>query len=100
MVRIKHSDRTYNVKLAIYDYRDSGRLAVFLERGAETYWCLSVNIPEVALATDEFIAKTYSENEGVLDQLADAGLVEYVRGVATSDMGFWPVYRLLKRRGS
>lgn len=36
----------------------------------------TVNIPDVALSPDEVIIKNYSENEGVLDVLLKAGIVE------------------------
>jgi hypothetical protein len=36
----------------------------------------TVNMPEVALAPDEVIIKDYSENEGILDVLLKAGIVE------------------------
>ncbi len=36
----------------------------------------TVNVPTVALGVDEVIIKDYSENQGILDALLDAGIVE------------------------
>jgi len=36
----------------------------------------TVNIPEVELAEDEVCIKDWSENEGMLDALVEAGIVE------------------------
>mgnify|MGYP005854066649 CR=1 FL=1 len=35
----------------------------------------TINVPEVPLAPNEAIIKTYSENEGILEALVEAGVV-------------------------
>lgn len=52
-----------------------GRLAVELHDEEGVYCRLSVNVPEVALAPDEFLFKNYSENQGLLEEMIRLGLV-------------------------
>ena len=51
------------------------RLAVelFDESSWESFATVSVNVPGIRLADDEFVFKTYSENEGLLEQMLAAG---------------------------
>jgi hypothetical protein len=59
-------------------YRDSGRTAIRAidcDTG-EPVAMLSVNMPEISLAEDEVLIKDYSENEGALETLLRAGIVE------------------------
>lgn len=55
----------------------NGRTALQLaERDTgEPYCTATVNLPDVALATDEVFVKDYSENAGVLAALVAAGVV-------------------------
>ena len=55
----------------------NGRTALILneEDTHEEVLIATVNIPGVNLASDEVIIKDYSENEGVLKVLVDAGIV-------------------------
>src|SRR5262249_25139283 len=71
----------------------NGRMAVQLLEAGEDYATVSVNIPTVELAKDQFIFKTYSENEGLYEEMTAAGLIETV---GNTDMG-WPICRLLKQ---
>ena len=59
-------------------YRDSGRLAlILLEKEArEEMTVATVNMPEIFLQSEEVLLKTWSENEGVLEALQEAGVVE------------------------
>ena len=57
-------------------YAYGGNLAVQLDcQDGEPYATLSVNTPGVPLAADEFVFKTYSENEGLLEAMHLAGVV-------------------------
>ena len=55
----------------------NGRTALTLmeEDSHEEVLIATVNIPEVTLASDEVIIKDYSENEGVLKVLVEAGII-------------------------
>jgi hypothetical protein len=58
-------------------YLHGGRLAVqLLCEDGEPFATVSVNVDGVRLATDEFVFKTYSENEGLLEVMLAAGFVE------------------------
>lgn len=67
---------------AFHEYTQNGRVAVELlgweneYEYMERYAVLSVNDDEVAIEDGEFIAKEYSENEGLVQQFIDAGFFE------------------------
>jgi len=63
------------VKLVTARYAD-GRPALILVdmRTGEPQWKISVNMPEIDLADGEYIIKTWSENEPVIDQVMGTGL--------------------------
>jgi hypothetical protein len=54
----------------------------------------TVNIPEVSLKKDEIIVKDYSENEGMLKALTDAGIVTEVVRHATTGRVECPVCKV------
>jgi hypothetical protein len=56
----------------------------------------TVNIPEASLAVDEVIIKDYSENEGMLQTLLDAGVVELAGRSVRSGFVTCPVCILVK----
>jgi hypothetical protein len=72
-------------------YAHGGGLAVelYCEDG-EPYATVSINVPGVPLSADEFVFKTYSENEGLLEAMLDAGVVE----LAGRSVGLEPICRL------
>jgi hypothetical protein len=88
-----HAGRTREIEIEQHWYA-AGRLAVQLHSDDEPYATLSVNIPEIELAIGEFVAKTYSENEGLLEALVAAGKVQIIRRVSHA-LGELPVCRLI-----
>jgi hypothetical protein len=83
-------------------YADNGRLAVsvLLDTG-EPWATLSVNVPMFGtkihrLEPDEFVAKTYSENEGLCEQFEEKGLIRKTEHtVEVGHAGPQPIYQLL-----
>lgn len=78
-------------------YRHGGGLAVELicvEDGL-SYAMVSINVEGARLADDEFVFKTYSENEGLLEDMLDAGIVE----LTGRSMDLGPICRLLSPAG-
>lgn len=74
-------------------------LAVLLNDAVddEPFTVASVNVPGLALAA-EFVFKTYSENDGLLEAMTRAGIVEQTgRFVDVGVAGAQPICRLLKR---
>ena len=64
----------------------------------EQYATVSIHVDGVRLAADEFVFKTYSENEGLLESMLNAGFVEATgRSVQLSFGEPQPIYRLIKR---
>jgi hypothetical protein len=58
-------------------YQDNGRIAIQIVTEMGTPWFMAtINLPEIPLLPDEVIIKNYSENEGILDELLKAGIVE------------------------
>lgn len=77
-----------------------GGLAVQLmdESDGELYATVSIYVSGVRLAEGEFIFKTYSENEGLLESMLKAGIVEETGRYF--DLAFGepqPICRLVKR---
>lgn len=65
------------------------------EKFFEPWATLSVNVPEASLAEGEFVAKTYSENEGLVEQMVVLGLMEETgKFVQVGYAGNCPVMRL------
>jgi hypothetical protein len=55
----------------------------------------TVNLPEIPIETDEVIIKDYSENEGILEVLIEAGIISEPNWTIKSDHVTFPVCRLL-----
>jgi len=68
----------WNCKAIITKYAD-GNAAILLEDAStgEPIATASVNIPEANVADGFVIVKDYSENEGMLDALTEAGIVSF-----------------------
>ncbi len=90
-VTLNHFGRPVTVSVHADQYHHGGGLAVQLYEDGEPYATVSVNIEGLRLKEDEFVAKTYSENEGLLEGLLAAGVVEEVGFSPT----FGPICRLL-----
>jgi len=58
-------------------YRKTDRIALFLSNvdSGEPVAVATVNMREIDLATDEVLIKDYTENEGMLALLVEAGVV-------------------------
>jgi hypothetical protein len=87
------------VSVSPEEYQHGG-LAVQLmdELDGELYATDSIHVRGVRLAQDEFIFKTYSENDGLLESMLDAGIVEETgRSVELGFTGPQPICRLVKR---
>jgi hypothetical protein len=52
----------------------NGNLAIQLMTAEEPVARLSINVDGVSLEKNEFVAKTYNENEGLLPQFIESGL--------------------------
>jgi hypothetical protein len=75
-----------------------GRLAIALidARDGSPVATVTTNVPEVELAPDEVLVKDYAENAGILDVLAQAGILQATgRRVALSQWAAGSVCRLL-----
>lgn len=71
-MEFSHFGNKYEGSLEYLRYQN-GNLAVQLNLdNGEPYATLSVNT-ELALADNEFVAKTYSENEGLVEQFIESG---------------------------
>ena len=98
-VTLTHFGRTFAVSIQTGRYPYGGGLFVQLidEGSSEDYATVSVNAGS-RLADDEFVFKTYSENEGILEELLVAGVVETTgRFVECGFAGQQPICRLLRK---
>ena len=76
-----HHGGPQQVELITAHYEDNDQLYVALEQGDELYADLSVCVPGVTLKRDEFVFKTYSENEGLLKAMLYTGKIKLVRTI-------------------
>jgi hypothetical protein len=90
---IVHAGRQSRVVFRTGRYRHGGNLALQLVDAdtGEEYATLSINKAGLDLAGDEFLFKTYSENEGLLKEMLRVGAVEFTG--RQTDLG--PVCRLI-----
>src|SRR4051794_36853865 len=77
-VTLSHLGRLVTVSIQIDRYAHGGGLAVQLIDASDgmDYATVSVNVRGVTLADDEFVFKTYSENEGLLEGMLAALVVD------------------------
>ena len=72
-MEFSHYGQKYEGSLEFLRYQN-GNLAVQLNLdNGEPYATLSVNVEGIKLADNEFVAKTYSENEGLVEQFIEKG---------------------------
>lgn len=64
--------------------------------------CATVNLPELKLADHRVALKTYAENEGVEEELKEAGIIGRLLIIYRGKSPFvvFPVYELLKKPDS
>ncbi|MCA9047089.1 MAG: hypothetical protein KDA89_00075 [Planctomycetaceae bacterium] len=74
-----------------------GPLAVELWHEGELYTVLSICLPELTLADDEFAFKTYAENQSLYQQLLEQNVIEFVRFEFAS-IGGVPICRLSRSK--
>ena len=76
----------------------NGRTALQLvdQDDGEMVATATTNIPEVTLKADEIIIKNYSENDGMLQCLVDAGYVAETGKVTRTGHCIVPIAKLLK----
>lgn len=54
----------------------------------------TLNVPEISVGPDEAVIKNYSENEGMLEALQEAGLVLAIVGWAQSRFVTCPIVKI------
>ena len=92
-MEFSHFGNKYEGSLEYLRYQN-GNLAVQLNLdNGEPYATLSVNT-ELALADNEFVAKTYSENEGLVEQFIEKG--HFVPVSISAPVGFAPSQPILR----
>lgn len=92
-----HGPKTLAIREQQYKQGGLAVRLIDMEDGVP-YARVSVYIEGVRLALDEFVFKTWSENQGLLEEMKAAGVVEETgRFVEVGHAGPQPVCRLLKR---
>jgi hypothetical protein len=92
-VDLMHAGKPRKVSVQTDRYTHGGGLAVQLidEEDGLPYATVSVNVNGVPLEDGEFVFKTYSENEGLIEEMIRSGIVETTGRFA--EIG--PICRLL-----
>jgi hypothetical protein len=83
------------VEMTRYEHGDGLAVQLFDALDHEYWATVSLNLEGVSLPSDEFVFKTYSENEGLLEAMLAADFVE-LTGKSTN---VGPICRLLKHSG-
>lgn len=80
-------------------YTNNNRVAIVLQEKetGEPYATASVNLPDTNLDVDQVAIKDYSENEGMLNDLVAAGIVEDTGMTVPSGYVDIPIATLLKK---
>ena len=92
-MEFSHYGKKYEGKLEFSRYKN-GNLAVQLNLDdGEPYATLSVNTG-LALPDNEFVAKTYSENEGLVEQFIESG--HFVPVSISAPVGLAPSQPILR----
>ena len=88
--------KDWNCKL-VFRYYGNNRTAIQLLDASDggPVATATVNIPECPLEEDQVIIKTYSENEGMLRALMDAGVVSSPVSYVQSGFVTCPICKLL-----
>jgi hypothetical protein len=88
--------KKYGCRLTFHKY-NNGRPAIILEdlTDLSTVAVASVNIPDELLEEDEIAIKDYSENEGMLECLVNAGVVSQPTRHCMTDFVLVPICKLL-----
>lgn len=76
----------FTCKVQIEEYQNNGRKAITLI-DVEDYSPVAtatINMPDVHLGPNEVIVKNYSENDGMLQALVDAGIVKHTGKLASA----------------
>ena len=91
----KYGPRKLSVETDLYTF-GGGHVVDLIDDTGEPYARVSINCG-VPLADDEFVFKTYSENDGLIEAMLAAGVVETTgRSVDVGLAGPQPICRLLK----
>lgn len=60
------------------------------------YAKVSVNVEDIQLASNEFIFKNYAENEGMIEAMIDAKIIELTSRTCRVGYTICPIVRVLK----
>lgn len=102
MTEILFHHRTDELKAGWFEtdyYQESGGIALRLMTSEGPYATLSVCVPttsrKVLLNPDEFVAKNYSENEGLCEQFVQQGVFQDTGKEVQVGFASCPVYKFL-----
>lgn len=93
-ITTKYIDEEVVVKKSTYE--ENGRLCLRLQStDGEALMTVSSNLGEFEIANDSIFVKTYSENEGVMEALIEAGVLTEPKGSVSSGFCDFPICRVL-----
>ncbi len=81
-----------------YQNNQRDRLSIVDAETKESLVTASVNLPEIELLEGEMLIKDYSENEGVLLGLVNAGVVEHTGKEVPIGYVTIPIVKILKQK--
>ena len=83
----------------VFDQYENGRTAIRLTENGSPFATATINDPEIWLEPGQVIIKDYSENEGMVKALQDAGIVQplYPYPLGQFNAGTWVCQLLLHK---
>lgn len=93
---INHSEKSYDVDIQKEMYATNKALALIACDEYEPFAYLSVNLSESdSLPKNQCYFKNYSENEGLLEQLEEQGIVKRLGPMVQTDFVMVPLVEVL-----
>lgn len=91
------SEETYKLSV-IFDKYTSGQNAIMLYDMSDgfPFMTASAALTNVELESDDVAIKNYSENEGILETLIEAGIVSQPHSYIPSGYANFPICKILK----
>lgn len=79
-----------------YAKYNNGRVAIMATDEGHPLCKCTINIPDIFVADNEVIIKDYSENEGILQDMIDLGIITAPRRMMNTGYGCTAICKLLK----
>lgn len=88
-------DMEFDVTVKRSSYNEGGGIALWGEHDGEPFATFTSNLPDMPIAEGFAAIKTYSENEGLMEQLIAQRVIEKPSGQLNNGFATFPICRVL-----